>query len=224
MLQDESEIAMTDPTPKEMAAACKRARADIIAKGAVPESVQIDSEYISDKGILRITAVGGVEMSESSAATMSSSSSTGDAKGAERPLAAFGLDEAMQRAAEISGVSKDLINLEFESDHYMVLVAHFTKRRLFNKKNRHRIIVLDRLGRLKIDIHDGVMFQGGKIAIIEDLDTYMESRHSGIAPQVHLIDDSRMLDFSGLTSPSHVLGAVQDELDEDAKAALIIEA
>lgn len=219
MLQDESEVAMVDPTPQMIASAHKKARAGIVARGAVPESVRIDSEYVSDKGLLRITAVGSVEMSGSAALRSAPGSGHSDSDG---PPATFGLDESVERASEITGMDRNLINLEFESDHHMVLVGHSTKRRLFSKRNRHRIIVLDRLGRTKLDVPDGVLFQGGKLAIIEELDAYMESRHSGVAPQVHLIDDTRMLDFSGLTSPSHVLGAVQDELDGDAKAALII--
>ena len=221
MLQDESEIAMVDPTPQMIASAHKKARADIVSRGAVPESVRIDSEHVPDKGILRITAIGSVEMSGSAARESAQGSGY---PGIGSPPAAFGLDESVERASEITGMDRSLINLEFESDHHMVLVGHSTRRRLFSKRNRHRIIVLDRLGRTKLDVPDGVLFQGGKLAIIEELDAYMESRHSGVAPQVHLIDDTRMLDFSGLTSPSHVLGAVQDELDSDAKAALIIEA
>ncbi len=217
MLRDESEVAMVDPTPQMIASAHKKARADIVSRGAVPESVRIDSEYVSDKGALRITAVGSVEMSGSAAPGPGHPDSGGSP-------ATFGLDEAVERASEITEMDKVLINLEFESDHHMVLVGHSTKRRLFSKRNRHRIIVLDRLGRTKLDVPDGVLFQGGKLAIIEELDAYMESRHSGVAPQVHLLDDTRMLDFSGLTSPSHVLGAVQDELDGNVKAALIIEA
>ena len=225
MLQDESEVAMTDPTPDVIAAAHKKAHSEIVAKGAVPESVSVDSSYIPDKGILRITAVGSVEMSEPSAAGFGNDDKGGESgqtSNTTRPLAAFGLDDALERASEISGMDRNLINLGFESDHYMVLVCHSTKRRLFSKKNRHRIIILDRRGRIKLDIHNGVMFQGGKLAVIEELDAYLESRHSGIAPQVYLIGDSKMLDFSGLTSPSHVLGAVQGELDDDAKAAVLI--
>ena len=134
------------------------------------------------------------------------------------------MGDAIERASEIMDMDAGLINLEFESDHYMVLVGHVTKRKLFSKKNRHRILVLDRSGGAKMDVQDGMLFHGGKLAVIEELDSYLESRRSGIAPQVHLIDDAKMLDFSGLTSSSHILSAVQDELDDDAKAAIIVEA
>ena len=239
MLQEELEIAMTDPTPEMISAAHKDARTGLIKKGAVPESVRIDSRHISDKGILRITATGSVAMEEASAGlhgTTSGEAGSGHGRGAaESPaaaaapsdagmLAAFGPDETLKRASEIMQVDAGLVNLEFESDHFMAMVGPATRRRLFGKNNRRRVLVLDRFGRSKLDVACGVIFHGGKHAVTEKLDEYMKSRHSGIAPPVHLIDDVRMLDYSGLTSPSHVLSAVRGELAEDARAAIIIEA
>lgn len=223
MMQDESEIAMSEPSPDTISAACKKARSSLIGKGAVPESVRIDSNYVPDKRILRITAVGSVKMA-SCPHSDSSTNTPPDAKGSGQ-LAALGLDEALGRAAEIMKMNQDMINMEFESDHYMVMVGHTTVRKIFGKKNRHRVLVLDRLGRAKTDVPNGRLFQGGKLAIMEELDAYMESRRAGgwIAPRAYLVDDSRMIDFSGLTSPSHMLGAVQDELDDNARAAVVVE-
>ena len=245
MLQEELEIAMSDPTPKMISAAHKDARTSLIKKGAVPESVRIDSRHISDKGILRITAIGSVAMEEASAGlhgTTAGQTGSGHGSGggqdgrgdAASPaatvapsgagmLAAFGPDEALKRASEIMQVDAGLVNLEFESDHFMAMVGPATRRRLFGKNNRRRVLVLDRFGRSKLDVACGVIFHGDKHAVTEKLDEYMKSRHSGIAPPVHLIDDVRMLDYSGLTSPSHVLSAVQGEMAEDARAAIIIE-
>ena len=245
MLQEELEVAMSDPTPEMISAAHKDARTGLIKKGAVPESVRIDSRHISDKGILRITAIGSVAMEEASAGlhgTTAVGAGSGhgsggqDGKGAAASpaaaaapsgagmLAAFGPDEALKRASEIMQVDAGLVNLEFESDHFVAMVGPATRRRLFGKNNRRRVLVLDRFGRSKLDVACGVIFHGDKHAVTERLDDYMKSKHSGIAPPVHLIDDVRMLDYSGLTSPSHVLSAVQDELAEDARAAIIIEA
>jgi len=228
MLQEESEISMTNPTPAEISEAHRLARVALVKKGAVPESIIIDSTYVPDKSILRITSIGSVEMEESGGARSvagSSGGDDGDSRGSLRggPASTFGLKDALDRASEIMCMDTSLINMEFESDHHMIMVGHVTSRRLFSKKNKHRILVLDRFGRAKLDVPDGVLLHGGKLAIIEDLDEFLESRHSSIAPQVHLVDDTRLLDFSGLTSTSHLLGAVQDELDDDAKAAVIIE-
>lgn len=246
MLQEELEIAMSDPTPEMISAAHKDARTGLIKKGAVPESVRIDSRYISDKGILRITAIGSVAMEEASAGLHGAiAGGTGSGRGvsagqdglgeaSQTPVAAapssdgmlatFGPGEALKRASEIMRVDAGLVSLEFESDHFMVMVGRAQRRRLFGKGNRRRVLVLDRFGRSKLDVTDGMIFHGGKPTVVENLGEYMKSRHSGIAPPVHLIDDARMLDYSGLTSPSHVLSAIQDELAEDARAAIIIEA
>ena len=246
MLQEELEIAMSDPTPEMISAAHKDARTGLIKKGAVPESVRIDSRHVSDKGILRITAIGSVAMEGASASlhgALAGETESGlgaaagqDGRGEAPPssaaaapssdgmLATFGPDETLKRASEIMRVDAGLVNLEFESDHFMVVVGRVSRRRLFGKGDRRRVLVLDRFGRSKLDVTDGVIFHGGRLAVVEKLGEYMKSRHSGIAPPVHLIDDVRMLDYSGLTSPSHVLSAIQDELADDAKAAIIIEA
>ncbi len=216
MLQDEIEVAMVDPTPESISAAHKNARLQLVDKGAVPESIRIDSSYMPDKGLLRITAIGSVAMDAHATQNVTYDNSN--------LRATFDLDEALNRASEITNMDKNLINLEFESDHYMILVGHKTKRRhMFSKKNKHRILVLDRFGQAKLDVADGIVFQGGRLNIIEELDAYLESRHTAVAPQVYLIDDTRMLDFSGLTSSSHILNAVQDEMEDNTKVAVIVE-
>ena len=205
MLQEELEVAMSDPTPEMISAAHKDARTGLIKKGAVPESVRIDSRHISDKGILRITAIGSVAMEEASAGlhgTIAGEAGSGrggggddqDDRGAAAPptaaaapsgagvLAAFGPDEALKRASEIMQVDAGLVNLEFESDHFMAMVGPATRRRLFGKNNRRRVLVLDRFGRSKLDVACGVIFHGDKHAVTEKLGEYMKSKHSGNSP------------------------------------------
>lgn len=212
MLQDEMDVAMSNPTPDLISKAHKRAREALIKKGAVAESVTLDSVYIPEKAILRITSVGSVQMS------------AGGAGGADTgPAAAFGSKEAISRASEITEMPEAQISIEFESDHYLIAVGRTAGHRLFRKKVKYHVLVLDRLGRTKLNVPNGLLFWGGKQEIVERLDRLLESRHSGIAPPVHMIDDTRMLDFSGLTSASHIVGAIRDELEDDADAAVVVE-
>ena len=213
MLREEAEVSMVEPTPEKISQIHKKIRRILVAKGAVLESVTVDSTYDSGRGILRVTAIGNVEI---------------EGRGvddAEYSNNLFTLEEAKQRATEILNIDAHSIDLGFESDHHMVFVGHVTKRRLFSKKDRHRILVLDRYGREKLLVEDGKVFQGGKITIIEELDELIESRHTDIAPQVHLVDDTGMMDFSGLTAASRILGAVQDKLEEgeNNRVAVIVE-
>ena len=63
----------------------------------------------------------------------------------------------------------------------------------------------------------------GKISILEEIDDFLESRHSEIAPQVYLLNNLKLVDFSGLTSISHILSAIKEDLDSSDKAAVIVE-
>ncbi|MGD2106387.1 MAG: hydantoinase/oxoprolinase family protein [Nitrosopumilaceae archaeon] len=206
MLQEEIEQTMINPTPEQINQAHKKIHAIMVDKGAVPESIVIDSQYIPDKSILRLTAVGNVELDS-----------------AETTKNVFTLSEAKNRASEILQISEELIDLSFESDHYLVFSGHVAEKRFFNKKNRHPILVLDRFGKMKKSMNNGRIFQGGKISIIEELDDYLESRSNDVAPQVYLVNDLKLIDYSSLTSSSHILNAVKQELDENERAAIIIE-
>ena len=105
----------------------------------------------------------------------------------------------------------------------MVFSGHVAEKRLFSKKNRHPILVLDRFGKMKKLLKNGKIFQGGKISILEELDDFLESRHNEVAPRVYLLNDLKLIDYSSLTSSSHILSAVKQELDENERAAVLIE-
>lgn len=206
MLQEELEITMAEPAPEKIALAHKKIHSILTDRGALPESIMISSEYVSDKSVLRVSATGNVEL-DSSATSKS----------------IFTLDEAQKRCSDIIKLPESLIELSFETDHYFVFTGHVEERKLFSKKNKHHIVVLDRFGRLKLSIKNGKLFQGGKISILEDLDDFLESRSSDIAPQVYLLTDLKLIDYSSLTSNSHILSAVKQEFEESEKAAVIVE-
>ena len=98
----------------------------------------------------------------------------------------FTLDDAKKRTSEIIEIPENQIVLSYETDHYFVFTGHIEIKKLFSKKNQHHILVLDRYGKPKLSIKNGKIFQGGKITILEELDEYLESKHSEIAPKVYL--------------------------------------
>ncbi len=206
MLQEEIEQTMVEPTPEKISQVHKKIHAMLVDKGAVPESVVIDSEYISEKSLLRVTAVGNVELDS-----------------ADTSKNIFTLDDAKKRASEIIDISEDLIDLSFETDHYFVFTGHIEVKKLFSKKNQHHILVLDRYGKLKLSLKNGKIFQGGKISVLEELDEFLESRHSEIAPKVYLLNDLKLVDYSSLTSSSHILEGVRQEMEESDRAGVLIE-
>lgn len=206
MIQEELEHTISNPTPEQISDLHKKLHAIMIDRGAVPESILINSEYIAEKSLLRVSATGNVELD-----------STENAKNI------FTLDEALIRASEMMEISKELVELSFETDHYFVFTGHVSEKKLFSKKNRHHVLILDRFGRMKLSHRNARIFQGGKISILEELDDFLESRNNDIAPQVYLLNNLKLIDFSSLTSVSHILNAVQQELDNSEKAAIIVE-
>lgn len=206
MIQEEIEHTMTNQTPEQISEMHKKIHAMMIDRGAVPESIVINSEYIAEKSLFRVSATGNVELD-----------STDNAKNI------YTLEEALHRASEIMEVDRSLTELNFETDHYFVFVGHVSEKKLFSKKNRHHVLVLDRFGRQKLSVKNAKVFQGGKISILEELDDFLESRNNDIAPQIYLLNNLKLVDFSSLTSTAHILNAVQQELDASEKAAIIVE-
>lgn len=205
MIQEEIEHTVTNPTPENISEMHRKIHQIMIDRGAVPESIVINSEYIAEKSLLRVSATGNVELDSS-----------------DNAKNVYTLDEALARASEIMQIDQKLTELTFETDHYLVFVGHITEKKLFSKKNRHHILVLDRFGRLKLSIPNGKVFQGGRISVLEDLDEFFEQKNHYIAPQVYVLNNLKLVDFSSLTSVSNVLSAVQQELEGSEKAAIIV--
>ena len=206
MLQEEIEQTIVNPSPEKISQIHKKIHTMLVDRGAVPESVVINSEYISEKSLLRVSAIGNVELDS-----------------ADNSKNIFTLNDAKKRAGEIIDLSEDLIDLSFETDHYFVLTGHVEVKKLFSKKNQHHILVLDRYGKPKLSLKNGKIFQGGKLSVMEDLDDFLESRHSEIAPKVYLLNDLKLVDYSSLTSASHILDGVRAELNESDRAAILID-
>lgn len=206
MLQEEIEQTMYEPTPEKIAQMQKKIHAMLVSKGAMPESIMVESKYVPEKALIRVTAVGNVEMDS-----------------AETSKSVFTLDEARTRAGEISGMRPDMIDMNYETDHYFVFTGHVTTKKIFSRKTRHHVMVLDRYGRLKLSMENGRILQGGKISLLEDLDEFFESRHSEIAPKIFLLNDLKLVDYSGLTSASKIIDAIRNDMEDSQRAAVLVE-
>ena len=206
MLQEEIEQTIDDPTPEKIDLVHKKIHTMLVDKGAIPESIVIDSQYIPEKALLRVTAVGNVELDS-----------------AETSKNIFTLDDARTRASEIIEISENLIDLSYETDHYVVFTGHVEIKKLFSRKNRHFILVLDRYGKPKLSLGNGRIIQGGRISVIEELDEFLESRRSEVAPKVFCLNDLKLSDYSSLTSSSKIMDAIRLDLEKSERAAVIVE-
>lgn len=221
MMREEAEVSVVDPSPGRISEEHRRVRAALVSRGAVPESVVVDSEFVPEKSLLRVTAVGSAAMDAGASASAGSQDGPGGGGGP----AAFTPEESRRRAAETMGIDEGSVDLTSEFDHHLVFTGHVATRRLFAKRNRRSVVVMDRYGRAKIVLGNARVILGGRLSMLEELDDFLESRPSGIAPRVCLVNDAQMMDFSGLTSPAHTLEAVMAELDEGGggRAAVIVD-
>lgn len=206
MLQEEMEQTMIEPTPEKINQVYKKIHTMLVDKGAIPESIMINSEFVSEKSLLRVTAVGNVELDST-----------------ETSKNIFTLEDAKKRTSEIIEISEDLIDLSYETDHYFVFTGHMEIKKFFGKKTQHHILVLDRYGKPKLSIKNGRIIQGGKITVLEELTDYLKSGNSEIAPKIYLLNDLKLVDYSSLITTLDIMDAVRSELVTSEKAAILVE-
>ena len=124
---------------------------------------------------------------------------------------------------EISNIPKDKINLAFETDHYFVFTGIISTKKLMMKKNKQSVIVIDKYGREKLSLANAKLIKGDIAELEAGLKKSLSSEYE-ISPQVYLLNQLKLVDFSGLTSKSHIIDAIKKELDDFSNACVIIEA
>ena len=205
MMQEQLEETVIKPNPEQISKLHKKIHNIMIEKGSTPESISVDSIYIPEKSLLRVTAFGNVELDNRLTAKN-----------------IFSQDEALQRAVEITEIPKENINLTFQTDHYFVFTGNVTTKKLIMKKNKQSVIVIDKYGREKLRLKNSKIIEADSSDSISNLDKSLSST-GDIAPQVYFLNELKLIDFSGLTSKSHIIDAIKKELESVSKACIIIE-
>ncbi|NOJ28447.1 MAG: methylhydantoinase, partial [Nitrososphaera sp.] len=93
------------------------------------------------------------------------------------------------------------------------------KKKLFLKSKRQPVLVLDKFGRVRLSIDNAAIFNGTPEEVSAKVDSVLQSHQASgkdLAPQVHILDGIKLMDFSSLTSPEHVSKAIRDELKKAA--------
>ena len=205
MMQEQLEETVIKPNPEQISKLHKKIHNIMIEKGSTPESISVDSIYIPEKSLLRVTAFGNVELDNRLTAKN-----------------IFSQDEALQRAVEITEIPKENINLTFQTDHYFVFTGNVTTKKLIMKKKKQSVIIIDKYGREKLSLKNSKIIEADSSDSISNLDKSLSST-GDIAPQVYLLNELKLIDFSGLTSKSHIIAAIKKELESVSKACIIIE-
>jgi N-methylhydantoinase A len=79
--------------------------------------------------------------------------------------------------------------------------------------------VFDKYGRVRLSVDNAAVYNGSPAKVLEMLHSFLfqsEKRlgkSSNLAPQIHILDGAKIVDFSSLTAREHVLRAIKDELE-----------
>ena len=76
------------------------------------------------------------------------------------------------------------------------------------KKTVQPVIVIDKYGREKLNLSDAKLIDGDISQITSGLNKSLSS-DAHVSPQVYLLNELKLVDFSGLTSKSHIIDAIK---------------
>lgn len=247
MIHEELEKTVdVNPKPEEVSLMMDEVKDLALAKGALPESITVHSEYVSDRSLLRVTATGNMSLD------------IGTANSRE-----ISLHEAEDIAKNLFGTATSP-NSRGLSDDIKEANRHVTVKRVdFNLKNYHifecekkvknllgfisrfqktqiSILILDKFGRVRLSLAGVKIIKGTKQEVLTDLLILLGSpidqrkgnevdknerfqhskntkdKHWDLPPQVHLLDDIRLIDFSNLTSSENLSKVIRDEVQKSS--------
>ena len=179
---------------------------EAISKNASPDSLSVQSEYISERAVLRVTVIGNVTLDLS------------DTRSSE-----LSYDELMRTANELFRQNGNVV-LEVTIGNYYVFSNSYWQKKLLFKTKKQSIIVLDKYGRVRLSLDNGKLINGYSKDLYEKLSSILSglSSSSDLSPQIHLIDGFQILDFSSLTAKEQVIKAIQEQLDKINSNILLV--
>jgi N-methylhydantoinase A/oxoprolinase/acetone carboxylase beta subunit len=206
MIYEEKERTINNPTPEDVNQLITEIKDEAIRKNASPDSLSIQSEYISDRSVLRVTAIGNVTLD----------------------LNSNGSKELSDK--ELFMIAKDLfqttgdISLEFRLGNYCIYTNSYKQKKLFFNANKQSILVLDKFGRVRLSLDNGKIINGLSSQLRDDLPSIISKfSSSDLSPNIRLLDGFQLLDFSSLNANEQVIQAIREQLDKiNAEVLLII--
>jgi len=201
MIYEEAEKTIINPKPEDISNLADQVKKVALERGALPESITIQSEYISERSVLRVTAMGNVSLD------------IGTANAQE-----INDEEAHVLACELFGINEGVQRI-FDMKNYHIFACEVNKKKLFLKSKRQPVLVLDKYGRVRLSVDNAAIFNGSPDQVAGKIEALLKkhaAEGNDLAPQVHILDGVKLMDFSSLTAPEHVSKAVRDELKKAA--------
>jgi N-methylhydantoinase A len=198
MIHEEAEKTVTNPRLEDISALGEQVKRAALERGALPESITIQSEYISERSVIRVTAMGNVSLDIG----------TANAQEIKR-------EEAHILACELFGINEG-VRCILDTDNYHIFACEMNKKMLFLKsKKQQQVLVLDKYGRVRLSVENASIFTGSPEQVADRIKSLLRQHaRSGkdLAPEVHILDGVKLMDFSSLTAQEHISKAVHDEL------------
>ena len=198
-IREEREKIINNPNPNDISLFIQEVEKIAISKGALPESISTQSEYINEKSLLRVTVYGNMKLDVG----------VNDTKEIDD-------EEAEVLACELFGINEGVHRI-FDMKDYYIFACEIHKKKLFLKSKKQPVLVLDKYGHVRISIENADIYSGNPQTMKEKIQSLIKDRglsKNELAPQIHIVDGKRILDFSSLLSTAHVLKAVTEELDK----------
>jgi hypothetical protein len=78
---------------------------------------------------------------------------------------------------------------------------------------------LDKFGRVRLSIENAIIFSGSAAEVANKIDSIIlqsnrKTTSNDLAPQVHVLDGLKIVDFSSLTAPEQLSRAIRYELEK----------
>ncbi len=207
MIYEEKERTIANPSPENVSQLIDEVKNEAISKNASPDSLSIQSEYISERAVLRVTVMGNVTLDLSNARSKE-------------------LDyvELTRTANELFRQNGNIV-LESNIGNYYVFSNSYVQKKFLFKTKKQSILVLDKFGRVRLSLDSGKLINGHSKELSENLLPLLSglsSSSSGLSPQIHLIDGFQILDFSSLTAKEQVVKAIREQLDKINSNILLV--
>ncbi|HET7643921.1 MAG TPA: methylhydantoinase, partial [Nitrososphaeraceae archaeon] len=124
-----------------------------------------------------------------------------------------------KQAIEIASSILENNNIQRISEmrNYYGYTCEAIKKQILLKKRKYPVVILDKFGRIRLMLDNAKIIKGNK-NLKKEIDTLIfkanNSSNEDLAPQVHILDDTKIVDFSSLSSPQHLIEAIKNEIDK----------
>jgi N-methylhydantoinase A/oxoprolinase/acetone carboxylase beta subunit len=198
MIYEEIEKTIDKPESNDVSNVIEEVKKRALDRGAVPESISIQTEFVKERTLLRAIATGNLELDIG-----------------KNNRKEINETEASSIACSIldSKQVQPILNMK----NYFGFTCETIKKHFFVKKRKNPIVILDKFGRIRLMLDNAKIVSGNK-KIKNELDTMihqlMAKSNEELAPQIHILDDMKIVDFSSLTSPEHLIDALKNEINK----------